>query len=519
LAFLLVHIVVASFHISYQSITVDEPDYHGYAVNWVQGKVERSDKMYDSKTPLMAVSVLPRIAKQLRQPGYKATDWGYSDIKNGRYLMVIYTIIIALYLFVWIRRLFGAKAWILPMLFFLFDPMVISFSMIITSDMASGACLIATMYHLWRFYQTRRWRDFLLFSFWLGIGFVCKASLLFMLPCLLLLYVILLIAEKTKFNFKKLILYGIVMSLISLFVLNAASFGKESFHSLNKIHFESKAFNSLASNQVINHIPIPVPENFIVALDLLQYHKEIGAGTSESSYPGIFVNGKTKYQDGFWYYYLYVGFYKIPVAILLLLVAGLITLVVTFKRKTFFEKHIWYALPAAFFFIVLSCFNNFQLGLRHLLLIYPLLFLGIAGVINYWQRKFRYTTLGGWLLFGWMIVSTTIYFPNLIPYTNEFLTDKKNVFRKIKDASIDYGQNTEDVQPYLKNHPDAKVPGTIPLPGKYIVRAMELFDEHSTNTQYLWLLNFKPVAHYKYSMFIFDISEKDMQQLKLSSHD
>jgi hypothetical protein len=423
------------------------------------------------------------------------------------------------YLFVWIRKLFGAKAWILPMLFFLFDPMVLSYSMITTSDMASGACLLATMYHLYCFYINRGWKDFLFFCLWTGLSFVCKASLLFLLPYFVLLYIILLATKIIRFNFKKLVIYGLVLSIISISVINVAYFGKDSFHSLGSMQLVSNSFKQLSSLQVINKIPLPLPENYIVALDLLQYHQEIGAGKIESSYPGVFLNGELRRYSGFWYYYLYVGFYKIPISILLLLLAGVITFLISFNRKVFIRKHIWYAFPAAFFFVVLSCFNSFQIGLRHILVLYPLLFVGIAALLTYWRGKFKYTSHIVFILLGLMLVSEAKYFPRLIPYTNEFLTDKKNVFRKIKDASIDYGQNIKDLEEYIQQHPGTRRPELTPKAGRYIVSMADLIDEtpQSGLVKYTWLLNFEPVDHYHYSMFIFDISENDIQQLQQKS--
>jgi hypothetical protein len=518
LAFLLVHVVVAAVHISYEGITVDEPDYYSYAAHWAHGNVERTDKMYDSKSPIVAVGLIPRIITQLLHPDYKATDYGVSDVKHGRYLMVVFTIIIACYLFAWIRKLFGAKAWILPVLFFLFDPLVVSFSMIITSDMATGACLIATMFHLFLFYRTRIRRQFILFSLWLGVSFVCKASLLFLLPCVVILYLILLSAGKIKFSLKKALGYGLLVSVITLSIINLAYFGKDSFHNLNQMHFESEAFQSLAEKPLVNNIPIPVPANYIVSLDLLQYHSEIGAGKPESSYPGVFVNGKLKHKGGFWYYYLFVGFYKLPISILILLFVAVTIFFIRFNAEGFFTKYVFVLWPAFFFFIILSCFNSMQLGIRHLLLIYPLFFIAIAAAIEY-LRQFRFGSFLSWLLFGYMMLSFSIYFPDLIAYTNEFLYDKKNVFRKIRDASIDYGQNDNDIPFYLAQHPDTHIPPQTPKPGKYIVHTMQLFDEGpaSVKPKYLWLLHFEPVSHYKYTMFIFDISQSDINELQQKS--
>lgn len=512
LAFLLVHIVVAAVHISMEGITVDEPDYYTYAARWAHGNVERDNPLYDSKSPVVAVALIPRIVKQIQHPNYKATDNGIQDVKDGRPFMVIYTIIIAIYLFVWIRRLFGAKAWILPVLFFLFDPTIISFSMIITSDMATGACLVATMYHLFRFYEERQRKHFLAFAQWLGISFVCKASLLFLLPCLVLLYVLLLLAGNLRFKLKPLLVYGSLTLVIAVTIINLAYFGKHTLHSLDQIQFFSSAFKSLASSHLINKIPVPVPANYVASLDLLLYHAEIGAGKLESSYPGVFVNGNLKHHGGFWYYYLFTGFYKIPISILLLVVIGIVTLLLRLRYLRIIKEYIWFVWPALFFFFILSFFNPLQIGFRHFLLIYPLLFIGIAAVLKYWESRFKYATPTAWLFFGYMLICVGSYFPNLIAYTNEILWDKKNAFRKIRDSSIDYGQNENSTTVYLAVHPDVQIPPNSAKPGKYVVQMVELLDEGpvSPKKKYLWLLDFEPVDHYKYTMFIFNISAEDI---------
>lgn len=520
LAFLLLHVIVAAIYISNTGLTADEPDYYTYAARWAHGNVERSDKMYDSKSPIVAVALIPRIIKQLQQPGYKATDNGTQDTKEGRYFMVVFTLIIAVYLFVWIRRLFGATSWILPLLFFLFEPTVISYSMIITSDMATGACLTATMYHLYRFYETRQRGHFFVFATWLGISFVCKASLLFLSPLLALLYLFLLLTRKIRFKIKPLIVYGLLTCVIAVAVINISYVGKDSFHSLSQMGVSSTAFRKLASTPVINKIPIPVPANYVDALDLLQYHSEIGAGKMDSTYPGLFVNGNRKQQGGFWYYYLFIGLFKIPIAILLVVAAGLLTLAVKYKYVlTRLNKFIWFLFPAIFFFIILSCFNSFQLGFRHFLLVYPLLFISIAAVLAYWRTRLRFYWPVVGMLFIYMMASVMLYFSNFIPYTNEFLVDKKNAFRLMRDASLDYGQSDGYLRLYLLQNPDVAIPPDSPKAGKYIVTMTQLLDEgpYGTKHKYTWLLNFQPIAHYKFSMFIFHISEEDVTAMQQKS--
>jgi hypothetical protein len=512
LVFLLLHVIVSCIYISWQNLTFDEKDYYGYSVKWLHGDVDRNNKIYDSKTPVVAIATVPRIIKQVIIPGYKAKDAGIADIRKGRYMMVLFTLITAIYLFMWSRKLFGEKAWILPVLFFLFDPLVLGFSMIVTSDMASGMCLLACSFHLWQLYLQKNIKQLIYFSIWLSLGLVCKASLLFFIPYMLIVFFILIITGKQRFHLKKLIGYAAVAGAIVIAAINLAYFGKGSFRSLKQAEFQSTSFRSLATTNFVKEIPVPLPYSYIQGLDMLQYHGEIGAGHPESTHHGTFLGNRSKDKGGFWYYYLYVGFYKIPIATLLLLIGGLFIVIFGFRNE-FFKKHIWYLLPFIFFLAILSCFNPFQTGFRHILLIYPFCFLFIAAAITFFERRFRPAKPVASAMFVYMIVTAIVYFPWLIPYTNEFMGNKKLVYRKIRDSSIDYGHNISQLEKFRKANPAYEAAYPVPKVGKYIVGAYEL-NTYKGRENASWLRNFQPVSHYQYSMFLFHISENDLIALK-----
>ncbi|HEX6914915.1 MAG TPA: hypothetical protein VF145_06720 [Chitinophagaceae bacterium] len=515
LVFLLLHIVIASVFISRQSITFDEMDYYAYSVHWAKGKAERTNRMYDSKTPLMVVAAIPRAIRQLVSPHYRAMDNGASDILAGRYVMVIFTIVAALYLFRWIRILFPGDYWIIPLLFFLFDPMVISYSMIITSDMASGACLLATAFHFYRFFFGRSRLQLFYFSAWLAAGLLCKASLLYIIPLLLLVGIIYSMVRPGRQHLAKLMRAAAVSTLITLLILNLSFYFAGTGQALSATQWKSALFKSLSSAPLISDIPVPLPKSYLQGVDLLQYHGDLGAGYSESTHHGTYVNGKIKYQGGFWYYYLYVGFYKLPIATLVLLFVGIIAILVS-GRGAFRRTHCWYVIPLLFFSVVLSLFNPFQSGFRHFLLVYPFIFMAIAAGCHFFGSRRRIVMPVAFVLFLPMIVSAAVYFPWLMSYTNEFTGPKKLVFRKINDSSISYGQNRRELRKFLAEHPDYQGMPVEPKAGKFIVSATELTDFKS-GRDCSWLTAFTPVAHYQYSMYLFEVSAADLRKLQQNS--
>jgi hypothetical protein len=147
------------------------------------------------------------------------------------------------------------------------------------------------------------------------------------------------------------------------------------------------------------------------------------------------------------------------------------------------------------------------------LLLYPFCFLFIATAVSFLIKKTRSAKLITMAMLGYMLISTAIFFPWFISYTNELITDKKTVFRKIRDSSIDYGQNSSQLQKFRKAHSEYIAGPPEPKAGKYIVPAFQLIN-YTDRENASWLLHFEPVDHHQYSMFLFHISEQDVMSLK-----
>ena len=513
--FIVLHVLISLIYIHYQDPTIDEQPYYGYTVRWAHGAMDRVYEWDDSKTPATFPAIIPRAIYQVFHPGYVTKDDGLYDLMMGRYLMCFYTIITSIYLFVWCRKLFGKKGWILPVLFFLFSPLTLGYSMLVLSDMATGACMIATFYHAWTFYNTRLQKQFILFSLWMGVSIVVKASFIFIIPCLCTLLLILMVAGHLDFNIKKLAFYSLLATLLIVFVLNLSYFGFDTFQPLAIFKFRSQQFQLLAEKlSFLKGWYVPVPRAIIEGWDLLQFHKELGPGKVGSTYGGVYVLGETYPQGAVWFYYMVVVAIKFPIAILLLLLAALTSGIIYFDPKQFFTSHIFYVFPMVFFLVVLSCFNTFQSGVRHLLLIYPLIFMAIGALICYWQKKWQKTNLVVFILFASMIASQLYYFPNLIPYTNEFLIDKKDAFRIIIDSNLDYGHYSRYANTFIKEHPEYKKAPLSPQTGKFILAIHDVFELRPADTKaYEWLFKLEPKAHYKFCYLLFEVSDRDLSGL------
>lgn len=504
-------------YIAERDICNDEPGYMEYAKRWMHGHAERVEALDDSKTPIVAIAWLPRIFEQVVNKQVKYNDWGRSDQEAGRYLMILFTMVTAIYIFFWSRKLLGERWCLLPVALFLFDPLVLAHSGIIGSDMASAAVCTAAFFHLWQYLLYKKQKDILLVSLLMGIACITKQNLI------LLLFIVPLIGfcnhllqhGTTTFFSKKNILTACFSALIVWLVINASFYFQGSSNSLSSYHFASSTFINLQQDATFfSGMPLLLPEPFIKGFDMIQYHAQIGGGQPLSTYNGVFVWGQENMHHGFWYYYFAVGIFKTPLPIILISLVGFIKLMhhVFFKRSWLKLELILLLLPILIFGVVLSFFNPFQIGIRHIIFLLPCLYILIGMFIKHLSisknKKIMFSVLA-----IWQCISIVAYYNNYMAYTNELALNKTNIVKWISDSSIDYGQNNSYVQKYIQQHEDFRAADTFPSVGQFAVRALNVLHVNKAEPdKFGWLRNYQPYGNYKGTIWLYDIKELTNKQ-------
>jgi hypothetical protein len=228
---------------------------------------------------------------------------------------------------------------------------------------------------------------------------------------------------------------------------------------------------------------------------------ELGGGHQNVS-DANYLLGEKRTGTGFWYYYLVIFIFKTPLSALILLIAAIIFLLVR-KKKEGHPSTMLFLLGFIFYFLLMLGFqNNVQIGIRHALMVYPLLYVlcGFIVQIPFYQKR---ANLFSSLLVLYSLVTYYIFFPNLISYSNELIPVKKNAYKVMADSNLDYGQGHIVARKYLEKHPDVKVADTIPAKGKFILGVndyLDLKDDH----KYSWLRNFKPAGNINHCWLLFD---------------
>lgn len=507
---LVVYLLNGILLIPQSSLTYDEMDHWSYGKRILKIQPKRVYPFDDASTmPVTGLNAIPRAIEQLADPSLRKSDAGFSDILHGRYVTLFLCLLTGILIWSWSRELFGELAGLLSLFLYVFCPNLNAHGTLLTTDAYAALLTLATFYSLWRFIQVSHWKRFLLFAFCLSIAQVVKPSLvhLFFLSAAVSLVVV-LYRGNWKTNWKKQLLRMGVVSLVLLLVINLAFFFQGTGQSLDGYSFQCQTFKNLQAG-VWSSIALPFPVPYIEGIDLTMYMNQLGAGHPEVSGPNYLL-GETRTGNGFWYYYFISFIFKTPLTVLLLLLG----LPVLLCKKPATNRETWTVLLlltiSLYFLLVFGLTNRSQVGIRHVLMVYPLVYVALG----YWAKAVSSIKWKG-LLFAGILLYTGVsyyrFYPNLIAYHNEMVADKK-VYTIMASSNVDFGQSAFRLQKFLTNNPEYRIPDSIPQPGKYIQGVdayLGLMDKYRID----WLNDhFKPVGQFDHSFLLFEVTEAELRQ-------
>jgi 4-amino-4-deoxy-L-arabinose transferase-like glycosyltransferase len=151
-------------------------------------------------------------------------------------------------------------------------------------------------------------------------------------------------------------------------------------------------------------------------------------------------------SKGWWYFYLVALAVKTPLP---LLVSGPIGLGLM-TRDGWRERNLWRLAPLLLFVTLLtfaSTFSHINIGIRHMLILYPFLALGGGYLLaRLWRalatlRIPQIANLGRAVivvLIGWQVSLLWTAYPDYLPYFNELVSDPQQV---LVDSDLDWGQD------------------------------------------------------------------------------
>lgn len=173
---------------------------------------------------------------------------------------------------------------------------------------------------------------------------------------------------------------------------------------------------------------------------------------------GTFLLGQHS-NSGWWYYFPLAILFKTPMTTLLVLCAGVLAAAwIVVNRRT---RSIWTTACLAVPFVVYmttAIAGNLNIGLRHILCVYPLMYLG-AGLVasrlaGRWPSRVRIVGVACVVLLS---AETVLAWPHYVAYFNAASGGSRGGLRLLADSNLDWGQDLPLLKAWQEAHPDTPI--------------------------------------------------------------
>lgn len=443
----------------------------------------------------------------------------------ARFPMAVLSLFLGLLVFLWSRKLFGNTGGLLSLSLYAFSPNMIAFAGLATVDFGASLFNFAAIFSYWWYLRRPGKANLIISGVVFGLAQASKYTNIFLAP----LFILLALCtwwEKRRHAGKQYPLSKMFKSLLFIYLIGSAV-----LFATYRFEFKPLLMNApdvpekilyierfaqglslarfgLTGERLVyfaQNIPIPF-STYIVGFLGVAHQVVVGLDT--------FLLGKHS-VNGFWYYFLVVLLVKSTLPVLVLFGLSLLTLYQGGKRKMF--NKIFLLIPVVFLLVIVSR-GKVQIGLRHILAIYPLIFVFIGSLNLLNLKKWLKVTLclAVCLL---QLKSLLAAYPYPISYFNEAVNGPDNGYTILRDSNVDWGHGLKALARYLKDNKIVDIKlyyfGTAD-PAYYGIR-YEIpdsadFEEpsegiYAISAQYLeafsWINEFEPIAKVAHSIFIY----------------
>jgi 4-amino-4-deoxy-L-arabinose transferase-like glycosyltransferase len=379
----------------------------------------------------------------------------------GRLPMLVIPLLLLLCVWRFTRQLFGQLPALIATLLVATEPNIIGNSIAVQNDVAAALALLVFVMALKRFLTRFGVVDAVLLGGSLGLGLVTKYSLVPLVPVCLLVVIIYGAKELVRKNVGSLqfVSSTCVVFLVAYFVLI-------SFYAFQIKRIDADLSATIASwlylsgrsaavfSNFLVRLPLMLPPYFIYGIDMVFQDSRDGRTA--------FLLGQVS-DTGWWYYFPVAIALKTTLLFFITSVSGLMwALVQVIIRKRYV---LLYVLLPVICFLGLSMTSHMNIGVRHVLPIFPFLAIASVGVISAATARiaqYRKDAALGFLaiviVLPCLLIAISSY-PNYLTYFSPLAGGSSQGWTKLSDSNVEAGQEVKELATYLKAHGENRVTG------------------------------------------------------------
>ena len=385
---------------------------------------------------------------------------------------IIFTLLLGAAIAWWTKRRFGPLAALSALVLFSLDSNFIAHGHYVTTDVPVTffAFLAAITWFAWL--ESGRKRDLALATLTLGLAASSKFSGLYLIPVHALLLLVQVLRRKRPLPGA---VAGLLIAILGAALICSLVYGRE----FKEWRRQTSALKWEAPRHPYWH-----------GLKTLEEHNRDGHRS--------YLLGEVS-QQGRWSYFPVAFLVKTPAASLVLILAALAALPLLWRRAGFAAALLAY--PIAYFGISMA--GNINIGVRHLLPIYPFLLI-LAGIMM-----------------------------SALAFFNAFTGGPANGHKYLLDSNLDWGQDVKKLKLYMDRHgipfvqvayfgmadfayygiphgglPGSDEPGKIDTLDNWVAASVtNVYDVYFDRETFGWLRRFEPAAKIGWSIYLYDLRQ------------
>lgn len=418
------------------------------------------------------VAAAPILGMQLRQPHpppilFFAEEYIGGDmllygndadtlLQRGRTAVSVFTLALALLVFAAAYEMFGRAVGLLALTLFTFEPTLLAHGALITTDMGVTCFMFAVVYAFYRYVNHPSVGRLLLCGLAAGLAMAAKMSGFLAIPILLACALANLFLESpgdtrpAKSRLQQaaraaaavivvaLTGYGMLWAFYTFrFAARPAGIGMtptltQFAHALPR-HWETWVILHLAQWHLL-------PEAYLFGWTKLPIDQE--------AHPA-FLMGRI-FPTGTWMYFPAALVIKSSLALLFFLLLAPFMYVRGLKP---FRRQLVFALVPFIMILAASMTSHLDIGVRHVLPVYPFAILVAAASAWAFGKSSRPAAYAVVAILLFNAISSIRAFPDYLPYSNEAFGGSSRSYRSLSDSNVDWGQQLKEVNVYLaRNH-------------------------------------------------------------------
>jgi hypothetical protein len=392
---------------------------------------------------------------------FMSNDDAESLFFYAKLVMIGLAAVLGIFVFLWARALFGLTAGIVALVLYSFDPNILAHSSIVHTDVPFALCFLAGTYFFWRTSNRFTWINLLCTALFFALSSITKFSFIVILPVWAVLGIVRVFSSEPQQSqitspevvdraSSKLVLLAIVLAtaVIVAYVIIWTAYGFR-FDAVAQQRGQMPVGRLLSKESwlspllVLNSKYFALPEAWVYGL--LDTFKDL----DRSSY----LFGEIS-NDGSWLYFPIAFTVKTPLPTLLLIVAALGLLL--FRPRA--HKSEIFLLVPVFIFFSIAVWSGLNIGVRHILPIYPFLFVWLGGTVKtIWVGENRAARFSTPFIGIWLLASCLKTYPDYLAFFNELAGGPENGRRVLVDSNLDWGQDLKGLKLWMDDHKLKKI--------------------------------------------------------------